>query len=113
LGIVGGREKLPAATAKEIPRAIENAMTVGFDEFSGQVRAYLPADYQEYYGSRKVWEALQQEIVDVNLSPRVKCHLSRRIAPSLTQLVCPRFNYGDDLGNTPSRPDVFRLLVGT
>jgi predicted nucleotidyltransferase component of viral defense system len=60
-----GREKLPAATAKEIPRAIENAMTVGFDEFSGQVRAYLTADYQEYYGSRKVWEGLQQEIVDV------------------------------------------------
>jgi len=46
-------------------RAIENAMTVGFDEFSGQVRAYLAADYQEYYGSRKVWEALQQEVVDV------------------------------------------------
>jgi hypothetical protein len=39
-------------------------MTIGFDEFSGQVRAYLAADYQDYYGSRKVWEALQQQVVD-------------------------------------------------
>ena len=58
-----GREKLPTDIAKVIPRAIENAMTIGFDEFSGQVRAYLAADYQEYYGSRKVWEALQLEVV--------------------------------------------------
>jgi predicted nucleotidyltransferase component of viral defense system len=58
-----GREKLAADTQAEIPRAIENAMTVGFDEFSGQVRAYLAADYQEHYGSRKVWEALQYEVV--------------------------------------------------
>jgi len=42
------KEKLPADTATEIPKAIENAMTIGFDEFSGQVRAYLTADYQEY-----------------------------------------------------------------
>jgi hypothetical protein len=59
-----GREKLPAKTAAKIPRAIDNAMTVGFDEFSGQVRAYLMADYQEYYGSRKVWETLQHEVVN-------------------------------------------------
>jgi hypothetical protein len=58
-----GREKLPADTAAEIPRAVENAMTIGFDEFSGQVRAYLAADYQEYYGTRKVWEALQHAVV--------------------------------------------------
>jgi len=59
-----GKEKLPADIAAEIPQAIENAMTIGFDAFSGQVRAYLMADYQEYYGSRKVWETLQQEVVD-------------------------------------------------
>lgn len=58
-----GRENLPADTAAEIPRAIENATAMGFDEFSGQVRAYLAADYQEYYGSRKVWETLQHEVV--------------------------------------------------
>jgi len=58
-----GRGKLPAEVAAEIPRAVENALTIGFDEFSGQVRAYLAADYQDYYGSRKVWEELQHEVV--------------------------------------------------
>ena len=58
-----GRESLPAEIAAEIPRAIENATTMGFDEFSGQIRAFLAADYQEYYGSRKVWETLQHEVV--------------------------------------------------
>ena len=58
-----GKEKLPAKVAAEIPKAIENALTIGFDEFSGQVRAYLTADYQEYYRLRKVWENLQHEVV--------------------------------------------------
>jgi predicted nucleotidyltransferase component of viral defense system len=59
-----GQEKLPKDVLAELPRAVENAMTIGFDEFSGQVRAYLAADYQDYYGSRKVWETLQQQVVD-------------------------------------------------
>jgi predicted nucleotidyltransferase component of viral defense system len=58
-----GREKLPADVASEIPRAVENALTIGFDEFSGQVRAYLASDYQDFYGSRKTWEDLQSEVV--------------------------------------------------
>jgi hypothetical protein len=58
-----GREELPAETAALVPRAIENATNVGFDEFIGQVGAYLAADYQEYFGSRKVWEALQLEVI--------------------------------------------------
>jgi predicted nucleotidyltransferase component of viral defense system len=58
-----GKEKLPGTVVAEIPKAVENAMTIGFDEFSGQVCAYLTADYQQYYRSRKVWEDLQQEVV--------------------------------------------------
>jgi predicted nucleotidyltransferase component of viral defense system len=58
-----GQERLPADVRAEIPRAIENGMSVGFDEFSGRVRAYLAADYQDYYGERKVWEALQHEVI--------------------------------------------------
>jgi predicted nucleotidyltransferase component of viral defense system len=58
-----GKEKPPAKIAREMPRAIENAMAIGFDEFSGQVLAYLAADYQEYYGSPKVWETLQNEVI--------------------------------------------------
>jgi len=58
-----GKEKLPAGVAAEIPQAIENAMRISFDEFSGQVLAYLGAEYQEYYGARRVWEALQHEVI--------------------------------------------------
>jgi len=59
-----GKERLPAETAAEIPRAIENAMNVGYDEFSGQVRAFLAADYQQFYGARRRWEDLQHEVVN-------------------------------------------------
>jgi len=59
-----GKVRLPAAIAGEIPRAVENAMTIGFDAFSGQVLAFLAADYQEYYRSRRVWEDLQNEVIE-------------------------------------------------
>jgi predicted nucleotidyltransferase component of viral defense system len=59
-----GQERLSKDVAAEIPNAMENAMTIGYDEFSGQVRAYLAADYQDYYGTRKAWEMLQQQVVD-------------------------------------------------
>jgi predicted nucleotidyltransferase component of viral defense system len=60
-----GREILPPVVAAEIPGAIENAMAIGFDDFSGQVTAYLDAGFQDYYRPRHVWEALQQEVVEV------------------------------------------------
>jgi predicted nucleotidyltransferase component of viral defense system len=59
-----GKKKLAAAIAREIPQAVENANTISFDDFSGQVLAYLASDYQEYYSSRKAWEGLQHEVVD-------------------------------------------------
>jgi predicted nucleotidyltransferase component of viral defense system len=58
-----GSEKVPADVAAKIPKAIENAMDIGFDEFSGQVGAFLAAEYQGYYASRRVWGDLQQEVV--------------------------------------------------
>ena len=58
-----GQEGLPGEVAAEIPRAVENAMAIGFDEFSGQVRAYLADEFQEYYGSRRVWEKIQHEVI--------------------------------------------------
>jgi hypothetical protein len=37
-------------------------MTIGFDEFSGQVRAYLLPEYFDYY-SKAVWSELQEAVV--------------------------------------------------
>jgi predicted nucleotidyltransferase component of viral defense system len=59
-----GRHKLPKAVSDEIPDAINNAMTIGFDEFSGQVRAYLMPEYQDYYAGRETWNALQDAVIE-------------------------------------------------
>lgn len=57
-----GKTALPAEHRKAIGKAGENALTIGFDEFAGQVRAYLQPEYFDYY-DRKVWESLQDEVV--------------------------------------------------
>ena len=50
-------------TISKLPRAIENAMSIGYDAFAGQVLAYLEPDYQEHYRARRVWDALQEQVV--------------------------------------------------
>lgn len=57
-----GNTALSAEIRKEIPAAVENAMKIGFDEFSGQVRAFLLPEYFDYY-ARNVWEQLQATVV--------------------------------------------------
>jgi predicted nucleotidyltransferase component of viral defense system len=58
-----GRAELPADVKKEVRPAIEKAMTIGFDEFAGHVRAYLEPEYFDYY-DKAVWESLQAEVVE-------------------------------------------------
>lgn len=48
---------------KLLSSAVEKAMSVGYDEFAGQVLAYLEPEYQDHYRPRKAWEALQDEVV--------------------------------------------------
>jgi hypothetical protein len=52
------------AAAQNLPRAIENAMNVGFDDFAGQVVAFLEPEYQEHYGQRATWDRLQARVVE-------------------------------------------------
>lgn len=52
-----------AGLGKLIPAAIEKAMSVGYDQFAGQVLAYLEPEYQEHYRARQVWESLQDDVV--------------------------------------------------
>ncbi len=58
-----GRGPLPPAVHGELGPAIEKARTIGFDEFAGQVRAFLVPEYFEYY-NRPVWDALQAEVIN-------------------------------------------------
>jgi predicted nucleotidyltransferase component of viral defense system len=59
----GGGKSLPAPTAAHLPAAINNAMTVDYDAFAGQVLAYLEPEYQEHYGGKRVWNELQDQVV--------------------------------------------------
>lgn len=52
-----------AGLGKLLPAAIEKAMSVGYDQFAGQVLAYLEPQYQDQYRARRIWESLQDEVV--------------------------------------------------
>jgi predicted nucleotidyltransferase component of viral defense system len=56
--------KLPKDTEKAAVAA-ENAISVSFNQFKSQVVAYLPPEYQEYYGAQKTWESLQENVVKI------------------------------------------------
>jgi predicted nucleotidyltransferase component of viral defense system len=47
-----------------ISRARENALTVGYDAFAGQVLAYLEPEIQDHYRPRRVWEDLQERVIN-------------------------------------------------
>jgi hypothetical protein len=48
-----------------LPKAIERAMDVSYDEFKSQVVSYLQPEHVDTYGSREAWDALQMQVVDV------------------------------------------------
>jgi len=58
------QQPLPAAAAIYLATAIDNALAVDYDAFAGQVLAFLEPEYQEHYGTRKAWAALQEQVID-------------------------------------------------
>jgi predicted nucleotidyltransferase component of viral defense system len=48
--------------AEEFSLARERALSISFDEFKAQVVAYLPPDWQEYYGTAETWDKLQEQV---------------------------------------------------
>jgi predicted nucleotidyltransferase component of viral defense system len=61
----GGAEKpLPVTAAAHLATAINNGLAVDFDAFAGQVLAYLEPEYQEYYGNKKAWNELQEQVIN-------------------------------------------------
>jgi predicted nucleotidyltransferase component of viral defense system len=49
---------------QQLPRAIDNAMSIGFEDFVGQVVAFLEPEHQADFGNRASWETLQEQVVD-------------------------------------------------
>lgn len=58
------RPKLDDRARADLPRAIERAMGVSYDEFAGQVVAFLEDHHRVLYASREAWDQLQGEVVE-------------------------------------------------
>ena len=54
---------LSVETRQKMNTARENAISVRYDDFIGHVVAYLPPQYQEFYGSRATWDRLQETVI--------------------------------------------------
>jgi predicted nucleotidyltransferase component of viral defense system len=54
----------PKTQRAQLASAIENAMTIGYQDFAGQVVAFLEPEHQGDYRDRSAWETLQEQVVD-------------------------------------------------
>ena len=54
----------PGVSPDLLPTAIENAMTISFDDFTGHVVAYLEPEHQADYRERSSFDTLQEQVVD-------------------------------------------------
>lgn len=61
----GANRPIAESVQKILPTAIENAMSIDYDAFAGQVLVYLEPEYQTHYGSRKIWSQIQDEVIRV------------------------------------------------
>jgi len=60
----GAPADLAPDVRKLLPQAIDHAMSIGFEDFTGQVVAFLEPEHQEDFAQRTAWEALQEQVVD-------------------------------------------------
>jgi len=64
LSRAGGRIDALRPLRAQIPKAIERAMDVSYDDFRAQVASYLKPEHLDEYGTRQGWEALQARVID-------------------------------------------------
>jgi predicted nucleotidyltransferase component of viral defense system len=60
----GARVPLRQTQREQLPQAIDNAMSIGFEDFVGQVVAFLEPEHQADFRARASWETLQEQVVD-------------------------------------------------
>jgi hypothetical protein len=58
-------QKIIVQLQGDIGKAIDNALTLTFDDFLGQVVAYLPLTYQEQYRDPDVWKMMVMTVVEI------------------------------------------------
>jgi len=60
----GGSVDALLAVRENLPRALDRAMGVSWDEFQAHVVSYLRPEQQAAYASRNAWDALQLAVVE-------------------------------------------------
>ncbi len=58
----GGILDALAPISAQLPKALERAMDVSFDDYTSQVVSYLKPEHAGEYGSREAWNALQTQV---------------------------------------------------
>jgi len=61
--LASARPELDARARDDVPLAIERAMGVSYDDFAGQVLAFLEDEHRYLYETREAWEHLQADVV--------------------------------------------------
>lgn len=61
----GATAQLDSFTPQEIQCAIENAYSVQYEDFKGQVIAYLMDEYQQFYDSPDKWHAIRKQVISI------------------------------------------------
>lgn len=63
----GGATSAPLGKTQlgQLPQAIENAMSIGYEDFIGQVVAFLEPEHQSDYRHRASWNSLQEQVVEL------------------------------------------------
>lgn len=56
--------QLTSLSAKEIDTAIDNCNAVTYENYKGQVIAYLMDEYQTYYGTPEKWNEIKSKVID-------------------------------------------------
>lgn len=59
----GAGKAAPDVLRKLLPGAIQNAAGIGYDDFAGQVLAYLEPEHQSHYRPRKIWQRMQDDAI--------------------------------------------------
>lgn len=62
--LAGSLPALDKPARAAVPLAIERAMGVSYDDFAGQVLAFLEDEHRVLYESREAWDRLQGDVVD-------------------------------------------------
>ena len=57
-------DKIPKDLKGQLGQAIENLISISFDDYKSQVVSYLNPEYQKYFGTHAKWNAIQERLVE-------------------------------------------------